>query len=108
MSNVPWKIQLANNKSNLGIYLCCSDAKLSFSGKVTFSLTLVSGVGKHFNITFSTTCEYSGKNLLQSKFSSVWGWGWLEFVSLTELKNKTKGYLTDGKVKVEVYAKVVQ
>lgn len=101
MSNVLWKINIVNNKSDLGVHLRCVDAKRSFSGKVTFTLKLVSGVGKEFDITRSTTRE-SGKRLFHNS------WGWSEFVSLAELNNETKGYLMDGKVKIEVDAKIVK
>lgn len=108
MSNMAWRVvinlQSKDNVKGVRISLRCyrADNSESFSQNVNYSIELISSVNKLYNISYKSTNLFS---VNETKESTTWGW---VFVTLSELHDRKKGFVTNRKMSVRINAKVVE
>lgn len=102
MKKIQWFISIEVSRDHpdyLGIFLYRNEKAELPRIKVNFSLKLTSNDDEEQDIS---------KGPATNLFISNDGYGWPEFVKLSDLKDKTKGLMVDGKVTVKVTASFVK
>lgn len=94
---IPWKICINGDKTLLKAFLVCTDKNGPFEHRFKCSAKLISTVSKEYDFK-----RCLSPHIFTSKGDKDRLWGWMYFITLTELKHERKGFVSNGKFKIQV------
>lgn len=93
------ELNLDFEKQYLQLSMESRDNNKPYVHKIHYTLELISNVDNKYNILQEDTDTFSSKDA---------GRGSLELFDMADVTDEEKGFMTDGEIKVKVYAKLIE